>query len=153
MAAIHHRPGPGGRGFRAFQQMEKSNVKRLPVMRDGRLVGIVTRSNLLRAVASLARDIPDPTVDDDHIRDRIVRQIGQSEWRPINLQVTVRDGAVHLYRIVTDYRSRDAAIVAAENVSGVKQVHDHLCWIDLYSGTYLNSTEDEARARAGRPVA
>ena len=47
--------------------MEKSKLKRLPVTRDGRVVGIVSRANLLQAVASLARQIPDPTADDDHI--------------------------------------------------------------------------------------
>ena len=52
--------------------MEKHNVKRLPVMRGEKLVGIVSRSNLLQAVASLARQIPDPTADDDHIRNRII---------------------------------------------------------------------------------
>ena len=46
--------------------MEKKNIKRLPVVRDGKLVGIVSRSNLLQAIASLARDFPDPTADDDH---------------------------------------------------------------------------------------
>jgi len=52
--------------------MEKNNVKRLPVVHDGKLVGIVSRANLLQAVASLAREVPDPTADDDHIRDRII---------------------------------------------------------------------------------
>ena len=47
--------------------MEKNNVKRLPVTRGDKLVGIVTRANLLQAVASLACDFPDPTADDDHI--------------------------------------------------------------------------------------
>jgi CBS domain-containing protein len=131
------------------QLMEKHNIKRLPIMHDGRLVGIVTRTNLLRAVASFAREIPDPTADDDHIRKRVTRAIEQNDWRPLGLQVTVRDGVVHLHGMVTDYRWRDAAIVAAENVSGVKQVHDHLCWVDLYSGMYLNSAEDEKRV--GQP--
>ena len=52
--------------------MQKNKLKRLPVMRGENLVGIVSRANLLRAVASLAREIPDPTADDDHIRDRII---------------------------------------------------------------------------------
>src|SRR5689334_6747935 len=52
--------------------MERNNVKRLPVMRDGKVVGVVSRANLLHAVASLAREVPDPTADDDHIRSRII---------------------------------------------------------------------------------
>ncbi len=56
--------------------MGRQNVKRLPVVRGDRLVEMVTRSDLLRAVASLARDIPDPTADDDHIRNRVIATIG-----------------------------------------------------------------------------
>src|SRR6478735_7359632 len=53
--------------------MEKKDIKRLPVTSGPTLKGIVTRSNLLQAVASMAHEIPDPTADDDHIRDRITR--------------------------------------------------------------------------------
>ena len=128
--------------------MEKNNIKRLPVMRGDRLVGLVTRANLLQAVAGLAREIPDPTADDDHIRDRITKAIGDKDWRPLGLQITVRNGVVHLHGIIVDDRSRRAAIVAAENTSNVKQVHDRLCWVDTYSGMYLNSVEDEGVAKA-----
>ena len=124
--------------------MEKNDVKRLPVVRGERLVGIVTRANLLQAVASLARDVPDPTADDDHIRDRITRAIANTGWRPIGLQVTVRNGVVHLHGIIVNDGSRRAAIVAAENVAGVKEVHDHLCFVDTYSGFYVEPAEDIA---------
>jgi CBS domain-containing protein len=127
------------------ETMESHNIKRLPIMRGDRIAGIVTRTNLLRAVANLAREIPDPTADDDHIGERVARAIEQNEWRPLGLQVTVRDGVVHLHGVITDYRHRDAAIVAAENVSGVKQVRDHLCWVDPFTGMYLNSEEDNKR--------
>jgi CBS domain-containing protein len=122
--------------------MEKNDVKRLPVMRGKTLVGIVTRSNLLQAVASMARDVPDPTADDDHIRDRILRQVNATDWRPIGFEVTVRNGVVHLHGIITTDRSRQATIVAAENTAGVKEVHDHLCFVDSYSGFYVESPED-----------
>jgi CBS domain-containing protein len=59
--------------------MEKNNIKRLPVMRADKIVGIVSRSNLLQAVASLAREIPDPTADDDHIRNRVIDAIYKNE--------------------------------------------------------------------------
>lgn len=55
--------------------MEENHVKRLPVMRGDTLVGIVSRANLLQAVASIAREIPDPTADDDHIRGRILNML------------------------------------------------------------------------------
>jgi len=130
------------------QLMEQNNIKRLPVMRGDQLVGIVTRSNLLQAVAELARDVPDPTADDDHIRNHIVACIEKADWTPFGLSVLVHNGNVHLSGVITNEKSRQAAIVATENVSGVKKVHDHLCWVEPMSGMYLNSQEDEAALRA-----
>ena len=130
------------------QLMEKRNIKRLPVLRGDAVVGIVTRSNLLQAVANLVRDVPDPTADDDHIRTRVIAAIEKNDWHPYGLSVVVRDGIVHLNGVITDERSREASIVAAENVSGVTTVHDHLCWIDPMSGMYVNSPEDEGWAKA-----
>ena len=129
--------------------MEKNNVKRLPVMRGDRIVGIVSRANLLQAVASLAREISDPTADDDHIRNRVIDTIEKNDWCPFGLSVIVRGGVVHLSGVITEERSRKAAVVAAENVTGVTKVHDHLCWVDTMSGMYLNSPEDDQLAKAG----
>jgi CBS domain-containing protein len=122
--------------------MEKRGIKRLPVTSGTVLKGIVTRSNLLQAVASMAHEIPDPTADDDHIRDRILRTVNATDWRPIGFEVTVRKGVVHLHGIITSDKARQATIVAAENTAGVKKVHDHLCWVDTYSGFYVESSED-----------
>ena len=129
--------------------MEKNGIKRLPVMRGDQIVGIVTRANLLQAVAGLAREIPDPTADDDHIRDRIITSLEKSAWCPFGLSVIVRGGIVHLNGVITDDRARRAAVVAAENVAGVKEVHDHLCWVDTMSGMYLISPGDDQLAAAG----
>jgi CBS domain-containing protein len=131
------------------QLMERQNVKRLPVVRGEALVGIVTRSDLLRAVASLARDVPEPTADDDQIRERVIGSIEKNEWQPAQLGVVVRDGIVHLSGIITDERVRQAIIVAAENVSGVKLVRDHLYLFDALSGLSFRSPEDEGWAKAG----
>jgi CBS domain-containing protein len=129
--------------------MERQNVKRLPVVRGDTLVGIVTRSDLLRAVASLSRDIPDPTADDDHIRTRVITSIEKNEWQPVQLGVTVRDGIVHLSGMITDERFRQATIVAAKNAAGVKLVHDHLYLFDAMSGLSFRSPEDEDWAKTG----
>ena len=134
--------------------MERHHVKRLPVVRRDQLVGIVTRSNLLQAVADLARDVPDPTADDDHIRSCIRAAIENTDWSPSRFNVIVRDGIVHLSGIITDERCRQAAIVAAENVPGVRQVQDELCSYpppeeDLGGGDFVSlqhepSTMDDA---------
>jgi len=129
--------------------MEANDIKRVPVMRGDQLVGIVSRANLLRAVASLAREIPDPTADDDHIRSRVIQVLEKNDWSPFGLNVIVRDGIVHLSGVITNEDFRQAAKVAAENVSGVKKVHDHLCWVDTMSGMYLESPEDVEMAKTG----
>ncbi|WP_315756133.1 MULTISPECIES: CBS domain-containing protein [unclassified Bradyrhizobium] len=129
--------------------MEKNHVKRLPVVKGDRVVGIVSRANLLQAVAALGRQVPDPTADDDHIRNRVIDALEKNDWCPFGLSVIVKDGIVHLSGVITEERSRQAAIVATENISGVKKVHDHLCWVDTMSGMYLNSPEDDEMAKAG----
>jgi CBS domain-containing protein len=129
--------------------MEKNHVKRLPVTRGDKLVGIVSRSNLLQAVASLARQVADPTADDDHIRNRIIDALEKKDWCPFGLSVIVRDGIVHITGVITEERSRQATIVSAENIAGVNKVHDHMCWVDTMSGMYLNSPEDDHLLKAG----
>jgi CBS domain-containing protein len=131
--------------------MERNDIKRVPVMRGDKLVGIITRTNLVQAVLDLAREVPDPTADDDHIRNRILAAIEKNDWAPLGLSVVVRSGIVHLSGIITDERSRQATVVAAENVAGVRKVHDHLVWLEPMSGVYVNSAEDEhdAEAKAG----
>jgi len=133
---------------------ERHNIKRLPVVRRDKLVGIVTRSNLIQAVADLARDVPDPTADDDNIQSKIRAAIESADWSPSQFNVIVRDGIVHLSGLITDERCRQAAIVAAENVSGVRQVHDEICSYpppeeDLGGGDFVSlqqepSTIDDA---------
>ena len=89
-----------------------------------------------------------PTADDDHTRNRIITALGRNDWCPQGLNVVVRDGIVHLGGIITDERSRQAAIVCVENIAGVKKVHDHLCWVDPMSGLYFIAPEDEELAKA-----
>ena len=67
----------------------------------------------------------------------------------VGSNVIVRDGIVHLSGMITDERSRQASVVAAQNVAGVIKVHDHLCWVDTMSGMYLKSPEDIEMAKAG----
>jgi CBS domain-containing protein len=122
--------------------MEKHDIKRVPVMRGKSTIGIVTRSNLLQAMASLAHEIPDPTADDEHICQRVTRAVDATDWRPIGFRVTCRRGGVHLHGLITTDEARRATIIAAENTNGVKEVHDHLCFVDTYSGYYVESPED-----------
>jgi CBS domain-containing protein len=128
------------------QAMEKHHIKRLPVVRDRQLVGIVSRANLLHALASIARDIKPGTTGDDQIRARLLKELDQQKWAPSALvNVVVRNGVVELCGSITDERQRTALKVMAENVPGVKRVRDHLAWVDPMSGTLLLSPDDEKK--------
>jgi CBS domain-containing protein len=129
---------------RAVELMERHRVKRLPVVREKRLVGIVSRANIMRALVSLAREARPPATDDAEIRERILAECKKQSWAPM-ANVLVRDGVVELWGTLTDERERQALIVAAENVPGVKAVHDHMVWIEPVSGFTLQSQQDEAR--------
>jgi CBS domain-containing protein len=130
--------------------MEKHRIKRLPVVRDQTLVGIVSRANLLHALAGVASDIKPVTSSDQTIREQLLAELGRQSWAPAALiNVIVKDGIVELWGTITDERERQAITVAAENVPGVKGVRDHLVWIEPNSGTVIYSASDEIeRAKA-----
>jgi CBS domain-containing protein len=133
------------------QQMERHQIKRLPVVRGGKLVGIVTRANLLRALASVVGETkPVAAADDASIRARIYAELQKQSWAPVNmLDVVVRDGVVHLWGVVLDERQREAIRVVAENTGGVKGIEDHLVWVEPMSGMAIPAAdESEARAQA-----
>lgn len=119
--------------------MERKGFKRVPVMRGESIVGIVSRANLVQALASLARaQAAQPAGDDTAIRERLLAEIERQPWVPKGtINPIVRDGVVELWGGITDPRMREALLVLAENLPGVKEVHDHLVWIEPISGTVV----------------
>ena len=116
----------------------------MPVVRDQQVVGIVSRANLVHALASVARDIRPSSASDQAIRDRILAELASQSWAPIALvDVHVRDGVVELWGMITDERERKAIVVAAENAPGVKAVNDHLAWVDAISAMVLSPSREE----------
>jgi CBS domain-containing protein len=128
--------------------MERHRIKRLPVMRDGKAVGIVSRANLLHALASLAPASAPVSGDDAAIRERVLTALAEQRWA-VGANVVVKDGVVDLWGAIMDERERKACIVTVENVEGVKTVRDHLVWVEPMSGMAFPSSEDESR-EAGR---
>jgi CBS domain-containing protein len=126
------------------EAMERRRIKRLPVMRDGRLVGIVSRANLVHAVVGLARDAQEPAGDDAAIQNQVLDAIAKRPFAA-QVKVAVKGGIVELSGVILDDHERAACIVAAENVAGVKEVHDHLVWVEPMSGVAFPSPEDQAR--------
>lgn len=115
--------------------MEHHRIKRVPVVCGGEVVGIVTRSNLMHAMVSMARVTPATAKDDIAIREALLAEMQKEKWAPVAMtNVVVRNGVVELWGAVVDDRQRDALKVAAENIPGVKAVKDHLVWIEPTSG-------------------
>jgi len=122
--------------------MERHRIKRLPVARDRKVVGMVSRANLLHALASLAREIKPTPADDEAIRERLLTELNQESWAPVGLiDVIVRNGTVELWGTILDERKRRALVLAAENVHGVKVVRDHLVYVEPMSGMTFGPPE------------
>jgi CBS domain-containing protein len=130
--------------------MEHRHVKRLPVLRDDRVVGIVSRADVMDAFIERAHYQAGPA-DDATVRERILAALAHVPWAP-HVEVKVHDGIAELSAVITDERERNAVIVAVENVGGVKAVHDHMVWVEPMSGVAIPSAEDEAADRAGEPA-
>lgn len=116
--------------------MESRRIKRLPVLENGRVVGIVTRADLLRALQTLLPRAETPPVSDAELRRRVLTSLQQQPWvrRDASLDVRVEDGIVELLGVVTDPREREAIRVVAENTPGARGVVDHLLWVEGMSG-------------------
>ena len=128
--------------------MEKHRIKRLPVVEDGKLVGIVSRANLLSALAHLAPAAPQIPHSDAEIRRRILAEFDKYPWALGGVNdAIVANGTVELRGVIGDERQRDALKIAAENVPGVKKVVDHLIWVEPVSGMAIEPPADD-RPRA-----
>ena len=126
--------------------MERHRIKRVPVTRGKKMIGIVTRSNLMQAMVSMARSEQAPPKGDAEIRERLLAEIQKEQWAPAAMvNVVVHKGVVELWGAVVDDRQREALKVAAENIPGVKGVKDHLVWIEPTSGMVIESPEDATK--------
>jgi CBS domain-containing protein len=109
--------------------LETKRIKRVPVVRDGKLVGIVSRANLVRALAAAGSRLgADTATDDRTIRQKLLQELQGQEWvHTWAADIIVRDGVVHIW--VSDDRpdgERQALRVAAENIPGVRGVEEHI---------------------------
>ena len=122
--------------------MERHRIKRVPVLRGKQVIGIVTRSNLMHAMVSLVRKAPPTAMDDAAIREQLLAEMKREQWAPAAMTtVVVRDGVVELWGVVIDDRQRQALMIAAENIPGVKAVKDHLVWVEPTSGMTIEPTD------------
>jgi CBS domain-containing protein len=107
--------------------MEKRRVKRLPVVKEGKVVGMISRADFVRALALFIRQPRDEAVISDvEIKERIESEMRAQTWAPVaTVSVTVKDGVVTLNGTLIHWRQRDAIHALVENVQGVREIHDH----------------------------
>jgi CBS-domain-containing membrane protein len=106
--------------------MERNDIKRIPIVNNGQLVGIVTRANLIQAVATYSKPLVVP-VEDARIREKLLDHLKQRRWAHTGLlNVTVNGGVVELWGMTQSQEERTAIRVAAEGIDGVVAVNDNL---------------------------
>lgn len=116
--------------------MERHHIKRVPIVRDGKVVGIVSRANLLQGL--LARE-PHPAdgANDETIRTSVSAELAKHPWSSGVTNVVVDQGVVHLWGNVGSAPSREAVRVVAENIPGVRRVVNNV--VVIPSDDYLPS--------------
>lgn len=115
--------------------MEKNAIKRVPIVKDGCLVGLVSRANLIQAVAS-GRKVFDIPVSETVIRDKIMAALKAEVWAHTGLlNITVNNGVVDIWGIAGSEAERKAIRVVAETTPGVALVNDNMIKRPMESGT------------------
>jgi CBS domain-containing protein len=106
---------------------ERERIKRVPVTRDGKLVGIVSRTNLIQALASVSAHSKQPKETDQRIRQELLASLEEQSWTDFgDRNVIVHDGVVHLWGLVGSEAQHTALIALAESIPGVKSVSDEM---------------------------
>src|SRR5207249_3545040 len=118
--------GPDTPLFEIATLLEKHSIKRVPIVKDGQLIGVVSRANLLHGLAS-SRKALEVQASDTTIRDQLLEHLNNQAWaHTALLNVTVNEGVVDLWGITGSEAERKAIRVAAESIPGVRAVNDHL---------------------------
>lgn len=115
--------------------LERHGIKRVPVVEEGRVVGIVSRANLIQALAALRKRDFDVDRSDEGLRKQIQDSFKGMPWATRPFNIVVHQGNVELWGMVYSDEERKAVRVAAESTPGVTGVTDNLRVIaGIYSG-------------------
>jgi CBS domain-containing protein len=107
--------------------LERNRIKRVPIVDGGKIVGLVSRADILRALASATKKLGAlASVDDAALRKKVIDRLADEPWKPFMLTVTVHDGTVDLWGLVDSADQKKAARLAAELTPGVRSVTDNI---------------------------
>lgn len=113
--------------------LEKHGIKRVPILENGALVGIVSRANLIQALAADRKGLEIP-IPDSKLRDRIMSHLNAQPWAHTSLiNVTVNDGIVDIWGLTLSKEEKQALRVAAESIPGVRGVNDNVIMRSLHA--------------------
>jgi CBS domain-containing protein len=131
----------------AVDRMIRRRIKRLPVLRGETLVGVVSRSDLLKALLVAPPSARNTEPSDAEIKAAILAELDKLEWAPrASVGVEVQNGIVTFTGSIIDERLRGALKVIAENTPGCVAAHDHMAWIEPNSGVVIPSEGDDPKA-------
>jgi len=107
--------------------LERNRIKRVPIVEGGKLAGLVSRANILQALASATKKLSSlTTANDSELRKKLQSRLAAEPWRPTMLTVTVQDGTVDLWGLVHSVDEKKAAQLAAETTPGVRAVVNNI---------------------------
>jgi CBS-domain-containing membrane protein len=106
---------------------ERKGIKRVPVVKDGKLVGIVSRANLIQALATVVGRMDQHDETDRQIRLELMSRLREQSWTDFGSRnITVSDHVVHLWGLVGSEAERKALRALAEGVPEVSRVADEM---------------------------
>ena len=107
--------------------LEKHRIKRVPVVKGGKIVGIVSRANLVQALVTLGTGIkPSASANDSILRADLLGRLRLQPWWTNSINVIVKEGIVELWGYVDSQAASDAIRIAVEEAPGVRQVSNNL---------------------------
>ncbi|MBV8320023.1 MAG: CBS domain-containing protein [Hyphomicrobiales bacterium] len=107
--------------------LERNRIKRVPIVEEGKLAGLVSRANILQALASATKKLSSlATANDSELRKKVQSRLAAEPWHPSMLTVTVQDGTVDLWGLVHSVEQKKAAQLAAESTPGVGAVVNNI---------------------------
>jgi CBS-domain-containing membrane protein len=112
---------------RIVSLLEKHRIKRVPVVDNGKVIGIVSRANLVQALLRSQQDISSRQSTEGSISGNdVVTQLESEPWWPGNVNVIINDGAAELWGIVESQVQRDAIRVAIEAIPGLRTISNKI---------------------------
>lgn len=114
--------------------MTKHRIKRVPILREGSVVGIASRVDMLKALLSPGRQVglvrppaDAPSSADELLRRGVMAALEGQSWSVArHSEVVVKDGVAHLWGMVTAETMRQAYQTTAEKVPGIHSVENHM---------------------------